>query len=234
MWFSEVEAGGSDGDKGAGDGIDSYFNDVKEGLDHDPALAPDLRVDVAERSDVLLCCLSRKSRKIMYRFMSHHPHAQHANMPSIEDVYSNDQDWYPGSTHFLLPLPSSDDSSQSVSAQNQAKLPTKQYTTKHRTCKLHSRPSSNPLLIVTRMTSEAMVISSRTNLRIELCWPVNDGRKNMMRKFMQGRRDELLKWANSQSQVSGPSFPFCSFFLSCLHSLLNPTPLIYLRTSSLT
>lgn len=63
MWFSEVEAGGSDGDKGGGDGIDSYFNDVKEGLDHDPALAPDLRVDVAEMSNVLcVVCLERVER----------------------------------------------------------------------------------------------------------------------------------------------------------------------------
>lgn len=45
--------------------------------------------------------------------------------PNIEDVYSNDQDWYPGSTQFLLPPAPSDNSFQSASAQNQAKLPTK-------------------------------------------------------------------------------------------------------------
>lgn len=48
-----MEVRSSDRKKGAGDGTNGCFDDVKEGLDHVPALAADLRVDVAEMLDVV-------------------------------------------------------------------------------------------------------------------------------------------------------------------------------------
>lgn len=140
----------SDGKKGAGDGTNGCFDDVKEGLVRSCPSACS-RLAGGRRRDVGCCASCCLGRPFTASFTSHRQQSTTPTMPSTEDVYSNDQDWYPGSTHSLPPPTPSDDSSQSVSAQNQAKLPTKQYTIRHRTCKPHFRPPSHPLLTVTRM-----------------------------------------------------------------------------------
>lgn len=77
MVFRRMEARSSDGKKGAGDGTNGCFDDVKEGLDHVPALAADLRVDVAEMLDVVRRAVSEDHLPLHVTPPAVH-HAHHA------------------------------------------------------------------------------------------------------------------------------------------------------------